>query len=144
MPKTLENIITYAIYHCAQHRVFGMCVCTHLSAAFVYISLRCVYLCDFALTKGLNRLKLCECFFPIQLLFCCSFHRNHFKKCGIFKNGRVFFILSTHLPYSGCSTKKMCISCPQLEILITRRPVAFSFCSAPKRELKAKKRKKNI
>lgn len=34
----------------------------------------------------------------IQFLCCCSFHRNHFEKCGIFKNGRVFFfILSTHL-----------------------------------------------
>lgn len=122
----------------------SVCVCTHLSAAFVYISLRCVYLCDFALTKGLNRLKLCECFFPFSFYSVVRFTETTSRSAGYSKMDEFFFILSTHLPYSGCSTKKMCISCPQLEILITRRPVAFSFCSAPKRELKAKKRKKNI
>lgn len=143
MPKTLENIITYAIYHCAQHRVFGMCVHTPIGRFRIHLTSVCVFM-RFCVNERPQQTQVMWVFFPIQLLFCCSFHRNHFKKCGIFKNGRVFFILSTHLPYSGCSTKKMCISCPQLEILITRRPVAFSFCSAPKRELKAKKRKKNI
>lgn len=109
MPKTLENIITYAIYHCAQHRVFGMCVCTHLSAAFVYISLRCVYLCDFALTKGLNRLKLCECFFSHSAPILLFVSPKPLQEVRDIQKWTSFFLFSPHIYLTRAVARKKCV-----------------------------------
>lgn len=144
MPKTLENIITYAIYHCAQHRVFGMCVHTPIGRFRIHLTSVCVFMRFCVNERPQQTQVMWVFFFPFSSYSVVRFTETTSRSAGYSKMDEFFFILSTHLPYSGCSTKKMCISCPQLEILITRRPVAFSFCSAPKRELKAKKRKKNI
>lgn len=143
-PKTLENIITYAIYHCAQRVwicVYDGCTpiclfCTIHSNRSHFGSPQCVFvyspclasMCIHAICVN-EKPERTQSFFSSFTLCCYPYNLSikytlAWKVYGMLKKKRFFFAKATNRPEKNSVFHVRC-----LKILIARRPVALSFRS---------------
>lgn len=108
MPKTLENIITYAIYHCAQHRVFGMCVHTPIGRFRIHLTSVCVFM-RFCVNERPQQTQVMWVFFSHSAPILLFVSPKPLQEVRDIQKWTSFFLFSPHIHLTRAVARKKCV-----------------------------------